>query len=121
MRVGTTRTVVAFTSDHGEMLGEHGLFRKGYPYEGSARVPLLLAGPGVGGGVVCEEVVELRDVMPTLLECAGVEVPGGVEGRSLLPWARGEGAGPVREYLHGEHALLGQSLQWIATGRWKYV
>ncbi|MER5867101.1 arylsulfatase [Kitasatospora sp. NPDC002040] len=114
-------TVVAFTSDHGEMLGEHGLFRKGYPYEGSARVPLLLAAPGVGGGTVCEEVVELRDVMPTLLECAGVEVPEGVEGRSLLPWARGLAVEPVRGHLHGEHALLGQSLQWIVTGRWKYV
>ncbi|MEV6103584.1 arylsulfatase [Streptomyces sp. NPDC051940] len=112
-------TVVAFVSDHGEMLGEHGMWRKGYPYEGSARVPFLVAGPGVPQGAVCEEVVELRDVMPTLLDAAGVAVPETVEGRSALPAARGEGE--LRPWLHGEHVLFGQSLQWLTDGREKYV
>ncbi|MDJ1134365.1 arylsulfatase [Streptomyces iconiensis] len=113
-------TVVAFVSDHGEMLGEHGLWRKGYPYEGSARVPLLLAGPGVPADTVCDTVAELRDVMPTLLDAAGVPVPEGLDGHSLLPAARGESP-RVREWLHGEHVLLGQSLQWLTDGREKYV
>ncbi|MER5304771.1 arylsulfatase, partial [Streptomyces lasiicapitis] len=85
-------TWVCFTSDHGEMLGEHRLWRKAYPYEGSARVPLLLAGPSGSlprGGVVSSALAELRDVMPTLLECAGLPVPGGLDGHSLLPAARG--------------------------------
>ncbi|WP_460525065.1 arylsulfatase [Flindersiella endophytica] len=114
-------TYICFVSDHGEMLGDHHLFRKGFPYEGSARIPFLLAGPGTGRGVRRDEVVELRDVMPTLLDCAGLPVPESVEGRSLLPMARGEAAGGWRSHVHGEHALLGQSLQWITDARYKYV
>lgn len=112
-------TWICFTSDHGEMLGEHHMWRKAYPYEGSSRVPLLLAGPGLPGGVVSDEVVELRDVMPTLLAAAGVEPPT-VDGRNLLPLAHG-GSGGVREYLHGEHQLFGQSMHWITDERHKYV
>ncbi|WP_020576926.1 arylsulfatase [Actinopolymorpha alba] len=114
-------TYVCFVSDHGEMLGDHHLFRKGFPYEGSARIPFLLAGPRTGENVRRDEVVELRDVMPTLLDCAGVAIPPGVEGRSVLSLAAGEPAGDWRPYLHGEHALLGQSLQWLTDGRQKYV
>ncbi|WP_202638449.1 arylsulfatase [Bailinhaonella thermotolerans] len=113
-------TVVAFVSDHGEMLGEHGLWRKGYPYEGSARVPFLLAGPGVPSGVVSDAVVELRDVMPTLLDAAGLDAPEGIDGRSALPAAR-DPETRLRPYLHGEHVLLGQSLQWLTDGEEKYV
>ncbi len=115
-------TWVAFVSDHGEMMGDHHLFRKGYPYEGSSRVPLLLCGPrgaGLGRGAVRPELAELRDVMPTLLECAGLPVPEALEGASLLGAARG--AGPVRAHLHGEMLLFGQSLQWVTDGREKYV
>lgn len=119
-------TVVCFTSDHGEMLGDHNLWRKGFPYEGSARVPLIVAGPGIPQNQVYEPVVELRDIMPTLLDAAGLPAPQAIDGRSLLPDARnaatdgtpGEG---LRAYLHGEHQLLGQSLQWIRLGPWKYV
>ncbi|MDF6043937.1 arylsulfatase [Streptomyces sp. JH14] len=113
-------TVVAFVSDHGEMLGDHGMWRKGFPYEGSARVPFLLAGPGVPQGAVCDDVVELRDVMPTLLDAAGLEAPECIDGRSALPAARG-GHAPLREWLHGEHVILDQSLQWLTDGHEKYV
>lgn len=109
-------TYVVFVSDHGDMMGDHDLWRKGYPYEGSARIPFLIAGPDVCPGTRCEEVVELRDLMPTLLELAGIDVPHGVEGRSLASRLRGQGAGPWRDYLHGEHVLFEQSLQWI---RWR--
>jgi arylsulfatase len=118
-------TWVCFVSDHGEMMGDHHLWRKGYPYEGSARVPLILAGPRGGGlraASVRPEVAELRDVMPTLLDCAGLPVPGEVEGRSLLPLARGEAAAAApRERLQGEMMMLGQSIQWLTDGREKYV
>lgn len=113
-------TIVCFTSDHGEMLGDHHLHRKGYPYEGSARIPLLLAGPGIPAGVVRGEVAELRDVMPTLLDAAGLPVSNGLEGRSLLPLARGEQVA-WRQWLHGEHTLFDQSIQWLTDGRHKYV
>ena len=121
-------TLVCFTSDHGEMLGDHLMWRKGYPYEGSARVPLILSGPGVVPGTVVDEIVELRDVMPTLLSAAGVEVPGGLDGLDVRAAAVDadprDGAAPApttRAYLHGEHTILGQSMQWIRSGRWKYV
>ncbi|GAA3520953.1 arylsulfatase [Actinocatenispora rupis] len=119
---GERDTWLCFTSDHGEMLGEHHLFRKAYGYEGSARVPLLLAGPpgALPGGVATDAVVELRDVMPTLLDCAGLSTPDGLDGRSLLPLARGGGA-PVREYLHGEHVLFDEAQHWLTDGREKYL
>lgn len=116
-------TYICFTSDHGEMLGEHHLTRKGYPYESSARVPLILKGPadsGIRAGGAHDRVVELRDVMPTLLDCAGLPIPASVEGRSILPLARGEG-GDWRGHLHGEHIVFGQSLQWATDGHEKYV
>ena len=116
-------TYVCFTSDHGELLGDHHLFRKSLPYEGSARIPLILKGPpgsGVRRGEVCDQVVELRDVMPTLLDCAGLPIPESVEGHSFLPMARGETC-DWRSHLHGEHTILGQSTQWLTDGHEKYV
>jgi arylsulfatase A-like enzyme len=116
-------TWICFVSDHGEMMGDHDLFRKGYPYEGSARVPLILSGPPeakLNKGATCDPVVELRDIMPTLLECAGLDVPETIEGKSLLALARGQ-ASAVREYLHGEHTLFGQSMHWITDLRYKYI
>ncbi|RRD45952.1 arylsulfatase [Tessaracoccus sp. OH4464_COT-324] len=130
---GIDDAYVAFTSDHGEMLGDHNMWRKAYPYEGSARIPFLLQGPGIPEGSTVQEVIELRDVMPTLLECAGLPAPQGIDGRSVLPLittedepadsagARATSTGTWREYLHGEHTVLGQSLQWIRTRRHKYV
>lgn len=116
-------TYVCFVADHGEMLGDHHLFRKGFPYEGSAHVPLILRGPkesGIRRDSTCEQVTELRDILPTLLECAGLPIPENVEGKSLLGSAQGESI-EWREYLHGEHVLLGQSLHWIANGHEKYI
>jgi arylsulfatase len=116
-------TWICFTSDHGEMLGDHHLYRKGYAYEGSARVPLILKGPkesAVRAGHVSDVVAEQRDIMPTLLTAAGLPVPGTVEGRSLLAAAEGNDT-PVRDYLHGELLILGQSMQWLTDGGEKYV
>jgi len=118
-------TVVLFTSDHGEMLGDHYLFRKGQPYEGSARVPLLVRGPaelGFGRGQVIDQPVCLEDIMPTCLDIAGAATPGSVEGRSLLPLLRGEQ--PLwRDYLHGEHShgRSTHSNHFLTDGRMKYV
>ncbi len=99
-------TVFVFTSDHGELLGDHYYFRKCEPYEGSARIPLIISGGhdlGLKQGQVVDEPVCLEDLMPTLLELAGAPIPDGVDGRSLVPFLRGE-APAWRPYLHGEHA-----------------
>jgi len=118
-------TYVCFLSDHGDLLGDHRLWRKSLPYEGSARVPFLLSGPsgsGIRGGIRPSRAVELRDLMPTLLDCAGLPVPETVEGRSVLPLARGLEV-PWREHLHGEHSGLfcGGSAHWLTDGSGKYV
>lgn len=116
-------TWICFTSDHGEMIGDHLLYRKGHGYEGSARVPMILKGPSgstVKHGHVSDAVLEQRDVMPTLLECAGLPIPDCVEGRSFLAQACG-GSGPVRPWLHGELSLRGESFQWLTDGREKYL
>jgi arylsulfatase A-like enzyme len=116
-------TWLCFTSDHGELMGDHHLFRKAHPYEGSTRVPMLLMGPrgcGLKKASTSDAVLELRDVMPTLLEIAGAPVPATVEGKSFLRLAKGEG-GTLREFLHGEHTYMGQSIQWLTDGHEKYV
>ncbi|GAA4914661.1 arylsulfatase [Stackebrandtia albiflava] len=115
-------TWFCFTSDHGEMLGEHRLWRKSLPYEGSARIPFLLAGPESEPGGVSGELVTLQDVMPTLLDCAGLEVPDGLDGRSLRAVAAGGAPETPREYVHIEHSYQGgQSVHAVVDQRFKYV
>ena len=84
-------TLVIFTSDHGEMLGDHGLIQKGCRfYEGLVRVPLILSWPGrIRAGQRSDALVELTDLAPTLLEAAGEAVPEWMQGRSLLPMGTG--------------------------------
>jgi arylsulfatase len=92
------RTIIVFTSDHGEMLGDHGLLLKGCRfYEGLARVPLIWWGPGrFQAGLRSEALVELIDIFPTLLDLAGLPVPERTAGRSLLPILTG--AAPADEH-----------------------
>jgi arylsulfatase len=78
-------TFVIFTSDHGEMLGDRGRVSKYCLYEGSVRVPLIVSGPGVKGGQGPDSrPAELVDVLPTLLDVAGLEIPEVLSGFSLL-------------------------------------
>jgi len=87
-RTGQQRdTVIVFTSDHGEMLGDHGLLLKVCRfYEGLARVPLVWWAPGrFAPGRRSDALVELIDIFPTLLELAGLPPPERTAGRSLLP------------------------------------
>jgi arylsulfatase A-like enzyme len=121
-------TIVVFTSDHGEMLGDHHLFRKSLPYEPSARIPLLirdLRDPAIKPRTVVDAAACLEDVMPTLLDMAGVPVPPSVEGRSLLPLMRQPASEWSRPYVTIEHAPTHQALTdgkekfiwWVADGR----
>lgn len=76
-------TVVVFTSDHGEFLGEHLAWGKWHPAPDCvSRVPLLMSGPGIAPGV-SDALVESVDIVPTLLQLAGVSVPSSVDGDSL--------------------------------------
>lgn len=76
------RTLIVFTSDHGDLCGEHGRLNKGVPYEGSARIPFLLYCPGeVKPGTVIREALGTVDFLPTVMNLLDVPVPHPVEGR----------------------------------------
>lgn len=115
-----------FTSDHGDMQGDHNLWRKTHAYEGSARIPFLVvppAGRGKPKRSRADEVVELRDVMPTLLEAAGIPVPDTVDGRCLAPLMNGPAA-DWRTYIHGEHCTCyseAQEMHYVTDGRRKFI
>jgi len=118
--------VIVVSTDHGEMLGDHGYFRKCEPYEGAANIPFIIAGsPSLGfkRGARCNQPVCLEDIMPTLLAAAGVEIPKNVDGRNLVPVLRGEGRVP-REWLHFEHAPCygkEQAFHALTDGHFKYI
>ena len=82
-------TVVIFASDHGEMLGDHSLYQKSVAYEAALRVPLVIAGPGIPQGQVCDALVELNDLNPTICEMAGLSPQPDIDARSLGPVLRG--------------------------------
>jgi arylsulfatase A-like enzyme len=108
-------TIVIYTSDQGFYLGEHGWYDKRFMYEESLRMPLLLRYPReAGGGRTCTEMVLNLDFAPTLLDFAGVDIPAGMQGRSLRDLIRGIQPGDWRnslyyhyyEYPHGWHSVM---------------
>ncbi|RAR44693.1 arylsulfatase [Paenibacillus sp. MDMC362] len=117
-------TIILFTSDHGELLGDHHYFRKSLAYEGSTRIPFIVNDPsgryGFSKGSRVQEVIELRDIMPTFLDAAGAEIPPSVEGQSLLPLCTGRDTA-WRSYIHGEQAFGEQSNHWVTDGSTKYI
>ena len=119
-------TLFIFTSDHGDMTGDHNMWRKTYAYEGSARIPFIVKTPDNWDAKqrdVADEVVELRDVMPTILDACGVEAPETMDGKSVLGVTR-EADPEWREYIHGEHCWCysgDQEMQYVTDGRRKFV
>jgi iduronate 2-sulfatase len=98
----TKNTLIVFFSDHGFHLGDHGgLWAKLSAFRASTRVPLIMAGPGVPAGVAVTGPVELLDVYPTLADLAGLQAPGGLEGRSLRATLNGGApAGHARSLVY---------------------
>ena len=110
-------TAILFVSDHGDLLGERGLWFKMSFRDPAARVPLMLAAPGVPAGRI-DTPVSLLDVLPTLAELAGADTGGApCDGTSLLPLAAGGARGPVPM----EYAAEGSTAPMVALrdGRWK--
>ena len=91
-------TLVVFTSDHGEMLGDHDLWMKRLPQQASVGIPLVLAGPGVREGVTSSALVSLMDLAATFLDLAGAAIPAAMDSRSLRPVLDGS-SGTHREFL----------------------
>jgi len=115
-------TIVLFTADHGEMLGERGLWYKMSFFDGSARVPLIAAGPGIAPGRHAAPVSQL-DLAPTLAELAVVaEEDAAFEGASLAPLLRGSGAGGPA-WVAGEYLAEGVRAPsvMLRRGRHKFI
>jgi arylsulfatase len=121
-------TLILFTCDHGDMMGDNHLWRKCYAYEGSARIPMIIRWPEslnlpARRGQVMRHLVELRDVLPTFLDAAGMAKPGAMDGMSMLDLIRGR-TRKWRRVLDLEHAqIYWQGNSWIALtdGRHKYI
>ena len=115
-------TLIIVTADHGDMLGERGLWYKMSFFEHSARVPLVMAGPGVRHGTA-PEACSLVDMLPTFLEVAGHEGPLAqpIDGRSLLPRARGEADTADEAIAEYCAEMAGHPVFMIRRGALKYI
>ncbi|MDP6841499.1 MAG: alkaline phosphatase family protein [Rhodospirillales bacterium] len=133
-------TLIIFTSDHGDYLGDHYLGEKELFHEEIIRVPFILADPDPAAdgtrGKVVNELVESIDLVPTCLAYAGLEIPNHIlEGRSLMPFLRGSPPDDWRDavfcevdysFRHRTRTALGRPIDgcrafMVRTDRWKYV
>lgn len=120
-------TLVIFTSDHGEMLGDHGVNRKGFfHYEPLIRVPFAVVWPGkLPAGLRQSGIVQSVDLPTTLLDLAGVPIPAPYQGISLAPWCRGERFDSPRPFALVTNGTPGpdhdprSELRTLVTDRWK--
>lgn len=118
-------TWIIFTSDHGDMLGDHHMFRKQAPYQGSIHVPMFIAplrGAAVSQPRSTDHLASLEDILPTCCELAGVSIPshlGPEDGRSLVPLLSGGSNG--RSHLHGECRWQGHHFRYLMRDGKKYI
>lgn len=112
-------TIIVFTSDHGDMLGDHGFYGKRLMYEASARVPLIILDRtgehrvGPPGGTD-NRLVALHDLMPTMLDLAGIAIPESCEGESLA-------VAPKRSHIYGESHLGARASRMVRDERYKLI
>lgn len=115
-------TTVIYTSDHGDMMGEHGLFFKSTMYEGSVGVPMIIAGPSVPAGCICDTPASLVDIYPTAEDCCGLGHEGtGLPGKSLLDM--------LSEPYDGERSVYSEYMSFgcytaeymLRKGDYKYI
>ncbi|MFB0546582.1 MAG: sulfatase-like hydrolase/transferase, partial [Anaerolineae bacterium] len=120
-------TLIIFTSDHGEFLGQHGLWHKMHAYEEAIRVPLVLRHPReAGAGVRSRMGASLIDIVPTILSVAGIEPPDNIAGIDLSPAFNGNATYQTNRILFSEHQALGEwhrAVDWrlVTDNRFKYV
>ena len=118
-------TLIVYCSDHGEMLGGHGLWHKMHAYEEALRVPLIFSAPWIDGLRRTDAPASLIDIPSTILSAAGIDPPSEYEGRDLTPAFSGR-ALPPRPYVFSEHKPLGEfhgAVDWrmVADNRYKYT
>ncbi len=119
-------TLILFTTDHGDMTGDHHLWRKSYAYESSARIPFIVRPPmnmQVKRGLTMNHLVELRDILPTFLDAADCPIPKHLDGKSILSLIRGK-SDNWREVIDLEHDVCyNPSNHWnaLTDGHYKYI
>ncbi len=132
-------TMIIFTSDHGDYLGDHWLVDKYWFHEEAVRIPLIIYDPSNSAdstrGTICDELVESIDIVPTCIDFAGgTPNPERLEGHSLMPFIRGESVNGWREFVVCEEDYgpltvrhhMGLSIDdaratMLRTKRWKYI
>jgi arylsulfatase A-like enzyme len=132
-------TMIVFTSDHGDYLGDHWMGEKDLFHDQSARIPLIVIDPSPAADATrstqCDALVEAIDLAPTFIDYFGGKPPGHIlEGRSLLPWLRGETSSDWRKVVFSEYDYAMQDVRlklnqpidrcrlfMVFDGRWKYI
>ncbi len=109
-------TTIILTADHGELLGDHGLFRKSAMYEGALRVPMIVVDPQVHQGTVSDALVSLVDLYPTFLDLADISVSQELDGRSLTPLL----AGTCENHAEFQFSEL-RHCRMVFDGRYKLI
>ncbi len=117
-------TVIIYTSDHGELLGAHGLFLKGVPaYEEVYQIPFIASGPGITQGHTCSALASHVDLGPTILDLVGADNLKDVDGRSFASLLQGEPTADDWDEgwaeFHGQRFFYTQRVVW--AGKYKYV
>jgi arylsulfatase A-like enzyme len=110
-------TVVVLYGDHGFHLGEKRRFAKRSIWRDGAGVPLIIAGPGVAQGIVCDQPVQLLDIYPTLLELTGLAADPGLEGNSLVPLLKN----PDADWPHTARSSFGPGNVAIVSEEYRYI
>jgi arylsulfatase len=112
-------TIVVFTCDHGEFLGDHGIPAKApFLLDCMLHVPCIVSGPGIGSGQTRAELIESVDLFPTIARLAGYEAPEWVQGRDVTPLLGEEAADfAPREAIYAEAV----DKRCVRTGEWKYI
>lgn len=121
----STSTIVIITAEHGEELGDHGGFDRfggGNLYDEAIRVPLIIKLPGkeLKGARVSSQA-QLIDIMPTILDLAGLRVAGGAQGKSLLPLIPGAGAADGKDFNRYVYSEAGPHKWAVRSGDWKLI
>jgi len=112
-------TLIVFISDHGDMLGDHGLYFKGLAYPQSANVPLIFNWPGrIRSGKVVDGIMQEIDVLPTIMELVGLEAPPGVQGRSQARLLTSDDTDTGYEYAYIEHVGSDYTLR---SRKWRFT
>ena len=119
-------TLILFTADHGDMMGDNHIWRKCRAYEGSANIPMILRWPknkavNLVRGQIRDELIELRDVLPTFLDVAGFPKPQDMDGESMLNIFRGEQWRTILDLEHAQIYEPDNAWTCLTDGRFKYI